>query len=300
MAAPNQRERLISRDDFRYFASGLQNANSGSLLAVMDACKVYDLIQRLMKSNIVSYPLQTDGSGLEMQKELPWLVELSTDEALDSLSEHYGEGSFIFLHSRSDYWDVFEHLAFMTTAVLPDGRATWLRYYEPCFLRALVSQPDAMNGIRLYGDRVLAYFAENPREQSFERFEPLPEFARKVPPNTRLVLTPSLLERLDDARMGELKRLLAAHYLGSSESSGQLELDELESRLGELVERSSDYSIDDLKSLRIMTDAARFWGWDFDLRHPKAVAALHDQGSPGWMRAAYIKNLLHAEQGEAL
>lgn len=271
-----------------------------SLFAIVDGCKTGDFLASLVNNDQICCPLTTCSGNEEFYKTLPWLVEINPEEdLLSELLENYGKGWGIFIRSEAKFEEIAEHFAPLSTALLPNGRSTWLRYYEPCFFRSLVRYSGEDNLQRLYGDKIKIFYAENPRETILESFLAPDHDKLTVKAKKYLSLSPEILERLDEARMDEIKRILGIRYmcdtpqsLLTAEKREQIELD-----LGDLVERASGYGINDLKSLNILADAARFWGLRFDEEKPEAREILTDTGIQGWARALFVKQLLRESTG---
>lgn len=267
----------------------------GRLLAIVDGCRAGKWLSRLIGAGHPSFLLGLPGPGTtDVYRQLPWLLELDAEgRLLSDLLEQYGRGWGIFLRSEAKPEEVAGHFTTLSTAVLPDGQTTWFRYYEPCFFRSFARFAGEDNLKRLYGDTIRSFYAENPRKMNFESFRPPEPCGFAVKSGHYLVLSPELLERLDEARMDELKRILTLQYLSGEETvPDDRETALLEAHIEELVERASRYGLEDLASLSVMVDAAKYWGWDFDVTEPRVKTVLNDKGAAGWTRCRVIGNLL--------
>lgn len=271
------------------------------LLAIVDGCKAGDLIMPLVHGGRASHPLATGSGNEEWYKALPWLFEMEPeDDLLRELLRNYGKGWAIFLRTEAALEKIAEHFTSLATAVLPNGNSTWFRYYEPCFFRAFAKYSGEDNLKRLYGDKVNVFYAENPRKAIFESFRP-PDHGRiAVKPGNYLRLSPEILERLDDARMDELKRILGIRYMRDipQDALTSESRTEIERNLGELVERAAGHGIKDIKSLSILAEVAGHWGMQFDEEIPEVREILTNPGIQGWARALFVKQLLEKSTGD--
>lgn len=133
---------------------------------------------------------------------LPRLALVPRDSPLcGALLDAGGNGAGVFLvptHARADLCAMTHHAARLCNVLMPEGSFAWLRWYEPYVLRAVLQHATEDELALIYGHTVDALVAEIGRTGTYARFTNPLRPDRDKQGAKRLLVTPTLLEALDE------------------------------------------------------------------------------------------------------